>query len=69
MNLGGGAETNRISKVPVNELEAWDANHDASGRLRNSAAAVRDIKDDKSASTPSEAESKKASIIQTTVLV
>ncbi|KAE8449884.1 hypothetical protein EG329_007361 [Mollisiaceae sp. DMI_Dod_QoI] len=35
VDLGGGAEAHRISKVPVDELEEWDANHDAVGRLRS----------------------------------
>lgn len=31
-NLGGGAETHRILKVPVDQLDAWDSSHDVTGR-------------------------------------
>jgi hypothetical protein len=34
-DLSGGAETHMISKVPVSELTAWDATHDAVDRLYN----------------------------------
>lgn len=33
--LGGGAESHKIKKVPINEVAAWDAEHDATGRLRS----------------------------------
>lgn len=30
--LEGGAQTHSLIKVPVGELAAWDATHDATGR-------------------------------------
>lgn len=34
--LGGGAQKNKICRVPFNELAEWDANHDVTGRLKSS---------------------------------
>ncbi|KAI9163422.1 High-affinity methionine permease [Paramyrothecium foliicola] len=33
VSLGNGAQTHQIRKIPVDKVEAWDANHDATGRL------------------------------------
>ncbi|CZR62138.1 related to high affinity methionine permease [Phialocephala subalpina] len=63
VNLGGGAEAHLIAKVPVNEVEAWDANHDAAGRIRN--MTVTELSDEKAARTSSEADSKDASAVRT----
>ena len=32
IDLGNGAQSHRLAKVPVAELAAWDAKHDAVGR-------------------------------------
>jgi hypothetical protein len=29
--LGGGVQSNKLRKVPVSELEEWDATHDKAG--------------------------------------
>lgn len=33
ISLEGGAQSNRLKKVPNAELAEWDATHDATGRL------------------------------------
>ena len=33
INLDGGAQSNRLKKIPIAELAEWDATHDAAGRL------------------------------------
>ncbi len=38
IDLGNGAEAHSLAKVLLNELEEWDATHDAVGRLRNTTA-------------------------------
>lgn len=63
VNLGGGAEAHLIAKIPVGEVEAWDANHDAAGRVRNTV--VTDLGDEKAVRASSEADSKNASAVQT----
>ncbi|KUI72528.1 High-affinity methionine permease [Cytospora mali] len=40
--LGGGAESHRLRKVPVNEVAEWDAEHDATGRFRSTTQAIQD---------------------------
>lgn len=32
ISLEGGAQSNRLKKVPNNEVAEWDATHDATGR-------------------------------------
>ncbi|KAF7556135.1 hypothetical protein G7Z17_g1671 [Cylindrodendrum hubeiense] len=34
LSLDDGVQTHQISRVPVEQLDEWDANHDATGRLR-----------------------------------
>lgn len=34
LSLDNGAQTHQLVKVPIEEIEVWDASHDALGRLR-----------------------------------
>lgn len=36
----GGATTHRLVKVPLAELERWDAEHDDSGKLRSASSGL-----------------------------
>jgi hypothetical protein len=47
VDLGGGAETHIIQKVPVSQVADWDTDHDAVGRLRNRAGNVLQLGDEK----------------------
>ncbi|RDW73477.1 hypothetical protein BP6252_07384 [Coleophoma cylindrospora] len=69
LDLGGGAETHKISKVPVDELIAWDATHDAAGKLKGSAISDSNRSLEKVSQTPSEVDSKTTSTIHTTLPV
>ncbi|KAK0707894.1 amino acid permease-domain-containing protein [Lasiosphaeris hirsuta] len=44
LTLDDGASSHRLIKVPVGELEAWDATHDAVGRTAHSATGSGDDK-------------------------
>jgi hypothetical protein len=44
ITLDSGAKTHKLFKVPVAELAAWDASHDAHGNdLHDTASSDRDI--------------------------
>jgi hypothetical protein len=46
VNLGDGAQTHRLLKVPVAELDAWDASHDAVGHGVSDQGTVNDRSSD-----------------------
>lgn len=37
---GGGANTHRLVKVPLADLERWDSEHDDSGKLRSASSGL-----------------------------
>lgn len=69
VDLGGGAETHVISKIPVNELMAWDINHDTTGTLRGTAEKEHDRGLEKDTHAPSGVDSKVTSTICITLPV
>lgn len=42
VNLGGGAEAHRLSKVRIEDLEKWDESHNAAGNVINRAGIAGD---------------------------
>ncbi|KAL5321408.1 hypothetical protein ACEPPN_009366 [Leptodophora sp. 'Broadleaf-Isolate-01'] len=69
VELGGGAESHRISKVPLEDIPEWDENHDAVGRLRNRGAVASNFQDEKVARSSSEQDSKEVTIAATSLSV
>lgn len=67
--MGGGAESHRISKVPLEDIPEWDENHDAVGRLRNRGAVASNFQDEKVARSSSEQDSKEVTIAATSLSV
>ncbi|KAK0102245.1 hypothetical protein ONS95_005868 [Cadophora gregata] len=62
VELGGRAESHRVSKVPLQDIPAWDEKHDAVGRLRNRGVGVNGSgsQDEKGGRSSSDADSKEA---------
>lgn len=73
VDLGGGAEAHSIAKVPIGELAAWDATHDAVGRLRsdiNVATAVSsNLSEDKLGNVSIQVDSKDERVVHTVLPV
>lgn len=64
IDLGGGAEAHHISKVPLAELEEWDATHDAVGRFLGNATTT-EYSGEKSADGSLDVKSKDLSTLKT----
>lgn len=58
VELGGGAEAHKITKVPNAVVGDWDAEHDVTGRLRRRVGGGSEVSDEKLARGSSEADSK-----------
>lgn len=71
VDLGGGAETHSIAKVPIDEVAAWDATHDAVGRLRNAAAVASssEFSEEKVGHASFQADSKDEGVVQSVLPV
>lgn len=66
--LGGGAETHAILKVPLSQVVAWDADHDAVGKRRNRAENELQAGEGKAERSSSDLDTKHAAIKDTEVV-
>jgi hypothetical protein len=67
VDLGGGAEAHIVSRVPNDEVDAWDGTHDAAGRIRATGGLSFDK--EKGARRSSEVDSKNVSGANTKLFV
>ncbi|KAL6416334.1 hypothetical protein AUP68_00551 [Ilyonectria robusta] len=45
LSLDDGVQTHRINKIPISQLDEWDENHDATGRLRETGISTPQIQE------------------------
>lgn len=68
VDLGGGAESHIISKVPQSQVAAWDAEHDATGRRKNRVEHELQVGNEKSGQSSSDVDTKGAAVRDTEVV-